>query len=259
MQTVVRRAAELSAAETDANELITEDELIRIGRELGLSERHVKQALYERPFDEPNALLDRHVGLPIVVTSRALLGDPEPIRRELENYFVTREYLQVVKRHSNTTVFEPAHDTFSKMARAFRRPRPHQLGRARYVELTVRQLEAGWSHVRLELQYPHARSWRLLNGALVGGLVGLAVSSGVGIAVRTLWSTSVAIASTAGMVTLLGFVFLGLRIGRARFQSWRSRTQLESEALLELVARGEELKPPPTPLARKLQLKLGRA
>ena len=44
---VVKRAAELAAVEGDAEEAISEEEVVRIAAELGLSERHVRQALFE--------------------------------------------------------------------------------------------------------------------------------------------------------------------------------------------------------------------
>ena len=49
LQLVIRRAAELYTAETDADERLSESEVLRIADELGLPGRHVRQALYELP------------------------------------------------------------------------------------------------------------------------------------------------------------------------------------------------------------------
>src|SRR6185503_15667935 len=121
-------------------------EVIRIAAELGLSERHVRQALYEGPQPETTStFLDRHFGLPRFLTSRAVPLDASMARRSLEDYLVTQEYLQIVRRQADTTTFERAGDTVSLVARTLRRSSKHQLARAEHLELTVRPLEAGWS------------------------------------------------------------------------------------------------------------------
>ncbi|HEX6558161.1 MAG TPA: hypothetical protein VF021_01835, partial [Longimicrobiales bacterium] len=120
---VVRRAAELAAVEDESAEELSEAEVIRIAAELGLAPRHVRQAIYEGVQEEaePGAFLDRHFSTPRISVARAVPLEPDAARRALEDYFITQEYLQIVRRQAETTTFEPASDAVSKVARTFRR------------------------------------------------------------------------------------------------------------------------------------------
>ena len=108
---VVRRAAELAAFADDADEQLSEQEVIRIAAELGLAPRHVRQALYEGATEETTAsFLDRYFPPPRLAITRAVPMEVAAARRALEDYLVTQEYLQIVRRQADSTTFEPASD-----------------------------------------------------------------------------------------------------------------------------------------------------
>src|SRR5512145_1373975 len=87
---VVKRAAELAALEGDAEEQLPEEEVVRIAAELGLSERHVRQALFEGAQEEQEpTFLDRQLGITRIMATRAVPLNAEQARHALEDYLVT--------------------------------------------------------------------------------------------------------------------------------------------------------------------------
>src|SRR5690606_37272751 len=69
---VIRRAVELYAAQTDADERLSEDEVLRIGKELVLPSAIVRQAIYEAPAPSTTSIVDRWFGAAAVSVSRAV-------------------------------------------------------------------------------------------------------------------------------------------------------------------------------------------
>jgi hypothetical protein len=261
---VVKRAAELAAFEGDAEEAIPEDEVVRIAAELGLSERHVRQAMLEGAQEEAEpSFLDRQIGIPRIMATRAVPLSPEQARAALEDYLVTREYLRVIRRQPSTTSFEPADDTVSTVARAFARSKKHCLAAAEGVELTVRELQPGWSHVRIKAVYPKVRKVHV-GGAVAGTVLGATAGGAAGIAVSIITAgslgdpVSLALGATTG-IGVLGAAAAGFwTMARNNFRTWRDRTVNEANGVLDRLEKGDELRPPPSPWLRKLQMKFGR-
>lgn len=262
---VVRRATELAEVDDAADDELSEQEVIRIASELGIAERHVRQALYEGVKEEgPPAFLDRYFPPPRVDVSRAIPIGMQQAQRSLVDYFIAHEYMQVVRRQGDTTTFEPAADAFSKVARGFQRSSKHQLARALHLEMKVRTLETDWSHVRIRAIYKDDRKSSIVGfvigsvfigvpagtglGALAGGVVGSmagmegAIISGVLVGIATFG------AITAGLFSSM----------KSRYRRWRERTTTEAEALLDRAEKGDELRPSPAPWLRKLQMKFGQ-
>lgn len=262
---VVKRAAELAAIEGDAEELLPEEEVVRIAAELGLSERHVRQAMMEGVLEEEEpSFLDRHMGITRIMATRAVPGSPDQARAALEDYLMTREYLQVVRRQSVSTTFEPADDVVSKVARGFSRSKKHCLAAADAVEVTVRELQPGWSHVRVKAVYPDARKLHI-GGATAGILfLGGPVAAASGTIVGALASgplahpVSIALGATVGLGVFAGAAATFWNIARSNFRKWRERTANEAAGVLDRLEKGDELRPPPAPWLRKLQVKFGR-
>lgn len=262
IEVVIGRAVELSLREKDADEQISEEELVRIAEELGLAPRHVRQALYEQPVEEAQGFLDRHFGRVNITVTRSVRIDPSTAHRRLEEYLVTREYLQLRRRQGPNAYFEPADDAISSIARTFSRPSNRfQLARAQKAYLTVRSLEPGWSHVRLELSFPDKRRNEVTMatalvvilgglGATIAGAVGVGFGSLAGEAGMVIGGIA---GGTVGFGGAVAAVFTGFR---ASFQRWRSRTRDEADALLDRLEHGETLQPPPSPWMRRLQQKL---
>lgn len=265
LQLVIRRAAELYTSEADAGDRLSEAEVLRIADELGLPGRHVRQALYELPRSrgEESGWIDRWYGLPTVVGTRLAPGTPDEVLDRLEDYLVTRELLQVLRRQGGRAAFTPADDTISNMARAVRRPeRNWQIARSRRVLVEARPMLEGESHVRLELDIEPQRRKALRSGIVGGALVGLPLAAGaffpVGHMVFEIAGDAAAYAAglTAGAGAFGASVAGGMAVARSRFQARVENARMEIAGLLDRLEGGRKLDPPPAPWLRGLRSRI---
>jgi hypothetical protein len=256
---VIRRAVELSLRDQDSGDEVSETELIKIAEELGLSPRHVRQALYERPVEnvEPS-FLDRYFGSTNVVAVRSIACDAPIAHARLEDYLVTREYLQIRRRQGANVVYEPADDAFSSLARVFTSGRTH-LSRAQRAYLSVRPLETGWCHIRLEMSYPDQRKSNVIGASVVGtmlaGGTGALVATGIlfSIADPTLATPLAALGGLASAVGTFSAIWVAFRNG---YRRWLGQSHEEADAVLDRLQHGDDLRPPASPWLRRLQQRL---
>lgn len=263
-EAVIRRAADLSLREGEAEDRLSEDEVVRIGAELGLAPHHVRQALYELPAlqPEPSALANMY-GPDMLTASRIIPGDASVALRRLEDYLTTAEYLRLVRRLEGRVIFQPAEDTISLLARGLLRPSNRfQIARARQVVLSVRPIEADRTHVQITTDMGDQRKKAMGTGVVAGGAVGLMIGALAGVGV--LFSMEPSIAATAAMIatatagTATG-IWVGIRATASNFRNRLGAARLELDGLLDRAERGDRLEPPPAPWRRRLELKmLGR-
>lgn len=241
---VIRRAAELQARslESPDSEGMSEAEVLRIGREIGISPAHVRQALAEAGGAEhPATWTERMFGPGWVSASRAVPGDPESVQRRLDEYMVRRERLAPVRRFAERTLYERARGM--DLARVLEMAQDtlvsssqpmvgagFKLRKARAVELEVRPLEEGYSYVTLAADLGNYRATSAGVGAVGGGGVGLSVAAVLAIAVDPA-------AAILGAPVLAG----GLWGGRTVHLRTAARAQMHLEAILDAVERGEQL------------------
>jgi hypothetical protein len=264
LEVVIRRAAELYMGEAEASERLTETEVLRVADELGLPRRYVRQALYELPANpaEPT-WLDRWYGLPTVQGTRVVPLSPDAALRRLEEYLVTRELLQLLRRQGGRAIFAPADDTISNVARAVRRPGRHwQIARSQRVHVEVRPMPEDQSHVRIDLDLDRQRGRALKAGVLAGGLIGLplaaAVGAPVGLALFDLAGATAALpaAFAAGAGTLAATLGGAVAVGRKRFRARADQARLELAGLLDRLEQGDRLDPPAAPWLRGLRSRI---
>jgi hypothetical protein len=248
MEAVVRRAVELQMREPEhgADPGISEAELLRIGRELGIEPAHMRRAMAEvstaSVTDE--SFLDRTVGSARVSASRTIAGDPEKLRQHLERYMMEGEYLAVLRRLPDHTIFEKSSGFSAEVVRVVDMTGALLTGRARQprigagfelrtvqsVEVAVQPLEDGFAYVTLAADLRNQRS-NYVGGSAAGGGVGTFF---------TAMALGIAIAPPAALLALpiLGGSLWAARVG---YQSLCKRAQLHLEALLDHLERGETL------------------
>jgi hypothetical protein len=264
LQLVIRRAAELYTADADAADRLSESEVLRIAEELGLPGRHVRQALYELPQRVPeDRWVDRYFGASSVSGTRVVPGGPDAVLDRLEDYLVTREFLQVLRRQGGKAAFSPADDAISNVARAVRRPqRQWQIARSRRVLVEARTLASNETHVRLELDVEPQRRKAVASGIIGGVLVGLPLAAGaffpVGHIVLDIAGDAAAYAAglTAGASAFGASVAGGVAIARSRFHAKVDSARLEIAGLLDRLEGGRTLDPPPAPWLRSLRSRI---
>lgn len=267
LQLVIRRAAELYTGEADADERLSETEVLRIADELGLPGRYVRQALYELPAHRGEAELrgwvDRWFGPPQLHGTRVVPGRPDDVLDRLEDYLVTRELLQVLRRQGGRAAFAPADDAISNVARAVRRPqRQWQIARSRRVLVEARPMAEGESHVRMELDLAPQRRNSVTGGVVAGVVIGLPLAAGaffpVGHMVFDIAGDAAGYAAglAAGASAMAASVTGSLAVARSRFRHRVENARLEIAGLLDRLEGGRRLDPPPAPWLRSLRSRI---
>jgi len=232
---VIRRAAELQAreAEDGGADGMSEAEVVRIGRELGLSTEHLHRALAEVASDPPpeSGAFHKLFGPANVRAARTVPGEAPPVSRALERYLVEREYLAVLRRLPDRVVFTRATGMVAAVGRAssqiFARS---PLLRVRNLEMLVHPLDDGYSFVSLATSLNTQRNAAAAS-SLVGGGTGASLTGAI---------LGIAIAPPAALVALpiLGF---SLWAGHAYYDGVVRDVQLQLESLLDRLEHGELL------------------
>lgn len=245
MEAVIRRASELQARTSDAShDGVTEAELLRIGREIGLAPEHVQRALAEvRAGGGAVGRTESALGEGRVSAGRTVRGSADGVAADLDRYMRERECLAVLRRYPERTVYEKERGLRAGIAMASEIGRTlgdagprvgagFQLRKVRQVEVAVAALDEEVSHVTLSADLTNLRTGYLA-GAAVGGGGSAAVVAAV---------AAIAIAPPAALVALpvLGGIAWGTWAG---YRAVAERARLHLEALLDAMERGEPLMP----------------
>ncbi|HEX6135949.1 MAG TPA: hypothetical protein VFZ24_18395 [Longimicrobiales bacterium] len=258
---VIRRAAELSLSDTDPDDNLSEEEVFRIATELGLPAHHVRQALFELPeLRVKPRWYDGWFGPAVFSISRVVPAHKDPVLRRLEDYLVTREYLQIVRRRSDTIAFVPADDTISSLARALARPgRRHIISRASRMMVGVHGVPEDAAHVRFDIDLSEARKDAVRSGALIGGSLGLATGAVAAVLTGPIAPDVLGIVPQIIVFggAMAGTMAAGLRIAAGRFRERVFSAKMELTGLLDRLEHGGRLDPPPAPWRRSLHRLFG--
>lgn len=237
---VIRRAAELQARDAEGadGDGIDETEVLRIGRELGLSTQHLHRALAEVQGTgvSEGGLLAWMFGPSVISVGRTVEGDAAQVAKVLENYLVGREYLSVLRRLPDRVVYTRAAGATAAvgraMSKAFNRTPPLVVSN---LETVVRRIEDRYAYVGLATALSGHRVGTALT-SLGGGLSGGgAIAAFLGIAVAPL-------AALGGIPILLGAAYGG----HLYYGSVVQRIQTQMESLLDRLEHGD-LVPQPQP------------
>lgn len=245
VEAVVRRAVELQAHEADdsGDGGVSDEELVRIGGELGIAPAHMRRALAEvtaTGAPEPTGGL---LGPARVSASRAVPGNADSVRQHIERYLLESQYLAVLRRLPDRTIYEKSSGFQVEMARVMDATRTMVSGRkptrigagfdlrtARTVEVTVTQMEESLSWVTLTLDLGNQRT---------GYWVGINAGAGAG-AVAAGVAAALMVAPPAGLVAL-PIMAASVWGSRASYGALTKRARLHLEALLDHLERRESL------------------
>lgn len=230
LERIIQRAAELQTAERDPAEELTPDQVLALGKEVGISERHLQRALLEERTRivaaQPAGGWDRVAGPAEVVAQRTVPGSVAAVEAALVEWLEEKELFCVQRRQPGRITWEP----LGGMAAAVRRSTAAfsrgsaamMLGRADLVTATIIALEPGWCHVSLSATARKARAGYVGGGAALAG-AGM-IGSGLMVALGALVP-----------VALLPIpVALGLGYGVARqYRPTLARLQLGLERVLD--------------------------
>jgi hypothetical protein len=252
LERVLGRAAELQAGTSDTPDLLSEAQLLEIGREVGLSAEHLRQALAEErtrvTLAEETGLAARIAGPAHAAAVRTVSGTPATVLAALDAWMQREECLQVRRRFGERITWEPRRDFMGNIKRGLNMGgRGYSLARAGEVAATVTAIDGARVLVRLDADLSEGRTARLRAGgaaAAIGttsGLGWVAVVSGV------IVPTLPIVAAVGGIAMLAAAAggYGGYRIARAH-QAVVERAQLALEQVLDQLELGLAAPKPPS-------------
>ncbi|MEP6745472.1 MAG: hypothetical protein ABJB33_08235 [Gemmatimonadota bacterium] len=237
---ILQRAAELQAGERDPGEQLNKEELLQLGRDVGIPGKFLEQAVLEEqtrlPAQRLDGFWDRAAGPAALAAMRVVRGGASQIERAFVDYMEEEELLTVARQSSGRIQWEPLKGFNAAMRRSKAilggGTKPFMLARALSASASVTPLEPGFVHVTIEADVREARG-QFIGGAAAFASLGLAA----GIVIGVLGAPFLALAP----------IPLGLGLGWGvlrRYAPVYQRTQMGLERALDRVERGE-VKPPP--------------
>jgi hypothetical protein len=230
LQRILQRAAELQADERDVSGSLDGNEVLALGRDVGIPERYLRQAMLEvgqaREAPEPEGWIDEMIGAPSVQAERVVRGDPHAIEVALARYFETEEVFGVIRQTEGQMMLEPVGGWQAAVRRATG-GRKFMLQKAQSISATIVPLEPGLCQVVLRA------SLRDLRRGYIGGaaaLVSVAIAGTVVLgALNAFWPVL--------LMPLPGAFGFSWAIGKS-YRSVSERAQLGLECALDHVERG---------------------
>ena len=243
LEAVIRRASELQFARGEAEDGLSESEVMRIGKELGLEPAHVRRAIAEvrgRPREQSGMMVS--VMGPDTVRATRTIRHPAPaLGLSLEEYLVKCEFMVVQRRFPDRTRYVRGTGIGASLSRAAAKlgSRAATLD-LKLVDVHVSPLDEDSALVEVSVPLGTMRT-----GLAVGGVVG---GGGGGAAIGT------ALAMIGPDPTLLiGFPIFGaaMLLARGIYRGVAGGVQDRLEAFLDRVEHGELPKPPQRPEWRR--------
>ena len=247
LERVLGRAAELSVASPESLEALTEAQVVDIGKEVGIPERALRQALAEERtravVPEEPGIVAQYFGPGSVSATRTVAGTPESVLAKLDLWMTREECLGVKRRFPDRMTWEPKRDFFSSLRRDFNLGgRGYVLAKAIEVGATVVPVDTGRVLVRIDADLAGSRK-----SIVVGTGVTAAVSAtlGVGAAMAaTIANVALVLAAAGGGIVVLGGLAVAAGIARGH-RKLVQRVQLAIEQALDRLEHGDSGRDPP--------------
>jgi hypothetical protein len=238
LERVLARAAELQANsgdDSEPTEALTEEQIVELGKEVGLSPENIRQALAEEQIrltplegDTGWSIARSLIGPARVTAQRTVRGSPERILSTLDRWMQREEWLRVVRQRSDRIVWEPRPGFLANLRRIIG-GRDYALTRANDIGATVVAVGKERSLVSLEADFSVLR--RAMASQTVAGTVFGSAVSGVLVVLGVMGAVAVVPA-----VVVTGLSYAGSR--RAQ-QHTVQRGLLALEQILDRLERGD--------------------
>jgi len=236
LERIVRRAAELQAGSQEIGEGLTSQDVLALGKDVGIPEGYLRQAMLEeqtRTAPESTAGTWAWLTGPrSLVAHRVVPGDRATVERALSRWMTDEELLQPKRQYADRTSWEAKAGAFASIQRAISGRRRYSLASARDITSQVVQLEPGFCLVRLEADINQQRRNRITGGGVMAmfgwGLTGA----------TALIAPPLALAQILAMVPGVGLTLGGAMIARTH-RGANERMQLGLEQVLDRLERGD--------------------
>lgn len=239
LERILQRAAELQASEHDLGEGLSAEEVLALGREVGIPAQHLRQAMLEERSrvsrQTPEGFLDQLVGPAEVSAVRVVRGTPEAAERVLLKWMEKQELMALQRQQPGRLSWERLTGVQAAMRRGISSlegaKARYMLSRASVVRATVTPLEDGYCHVALSAEIRSARAGILGGSAALAG-IGMA-GGGILAALGAVWFLPLA--------PVVGGLAASWAVSRGH-RPVADRTQLGLERVLDYV-EGQAIKP----------------
>ena len=180
LERVLARAAELQAStgdDSDASEALSEEQIVELGKEVGLSPAYIRQALAEEraridaPDDATSGVASRLFGGTRVAAQRVVPGVADRVLATLDRWMQREEWLRVVRQRADRIIWEPRRGLLGSV-RQLLRGGDNALFRANDIAATVVRIDEKSTLVRLEADFSVLRRTMVGQtgaGTVVGG------------------------------------------------------------------------------------------
>lgn len=245
LERVLARAAELQVGTGERTEELSDDQIVELGKEVGLAPEHLRQALAEertRAAMSPEAggFGERLFGSSVLSASRTIDGAPRTVLKQLDAWMQREECLQVKRHLEERIVWEPQRGLVSVARRALNvSGRSYALSQAHEVAATVVDVGANKVLVRLDADFSNRRT-DLTRGTVAVSAIGVAGSGAlatIGLVVSLAVPVGLVLGLAAAPALMLGGV--GYWAMKSTYVRQLSRAQLALEQLLDRVERGD--------------------
>jgi len=186
VERVLARAAELQGGESgqDSSDLISEAQIVEIGKEVGLAPAIINQALAEERtrvhVPEERGFFSQIAGAGFATATRTVLGSQRAILGEIDLWMQRKECLCVQRRFVDRITWEPQRGVFAAVRRGLNAGgHGYHLTRAAQVSATVLSVDEKRVVVRFDADLTPNRKTRAAIGTVLGG-GGLLGAAGVG-------------------------------------------------------------------------------
>jgi hypothetical protein len=194
LERIIARASVLQNALGDGEgRRLSEEEIIAIGREVGLDADHVRRALAEYradalvpPEPEEHPWVTRLLGPGHARARRVIPGDPADIHRRFEHHMVSRERMRAVRLRGTESVWEPDTSWSGKLGRALDfNGQGHEVSKLQSVSIVTAPASSTEAMVTLTADVREERKEQLMGWGI--GLVMVAVFVLVPFFTKTPW------------------------------------------------------------------------
>lgn len=185
LERIIQRASELQTGSHDYGEDLTPEEILKLGKDVGIDEGYLQQAILEEQtrtdLPETGGFWNRLVGPGIITAQRVVQGSVEEVTAQLERVVEENELMVLQRRQIGRLSWEPLGGFQAMMRRSTAMlgggKRPFMLAKADGVSATIVPLEAGYCNVVLTATLKKTRA------GYIGGLATLWTVSGVSAAI----------------------------------------------------------------------------
>ncbi len=177
LERIIQRAAELQTSDRDIADELTPDQVLALGREVGIPGRYLQQALLEERTRlvvvQPAGTWERIAGPGQVVAQRVVPGTVADVEAALMEWLEEKELFCVQRRQPGRITWEPLGGLAATLRRSTaalnRGSAAMMLGRADTIAATIVAFEPARSHVTLTAETRKARAEFVGGGAAVAG------------------------------------------------------------------------------------------